>query len=147
MSLRGGDTKKEIIEAIEKAIMKTSLRKVYQCEHCNRNMISAGAMSRHEKFCRYNPQNRHKCFDTCRHLQRSRTLREGSDPFSRYSYSTNLICGVTGIKMYSYLLEKTGNFRPKFLEGLTRAPLECTMHEYMTEKEIERRFNPQDDEN
>ena len=103
-------------------------------------MISAAAMARHEKYCRHNPNNKHKCFDLCRHLLRKRTLIEGKDPFNRYSYQTILSCNNLNIKMYSYLLEKKQtSFRghPIKADGLIRMPLECAHYEYMSESEIE----------
>jgi hypothetical protein len=125
--------------------MKTTLRKVYQCEHCKRNMVSASAMSRHERFCRMNPNNKHKCFDLCRHLKRNIELIDGKDPSSAFSYVTTLKCGVTDIKMYSYLFEKKGNFKPEFLKGLIRMPLDCKLYQYMTDSEYEDRFHPSSD--
>ena len=125
--------------------MKVSLKKVYQCDYCQKNMISAGAMARHEKFCRKNPNNMHKCFDTCRFLVRTKELITGKDPFSPYSYVTTFRCKSTGKKMYSFLFEKTVDFKPKYTKGLMRMPLECNMHSYMTESELEERFNPSDE--
>jgi len=124
--------------------MITAVKKVYQCEHCKKNMLSAGAMSRHEKYCRLNPNNLHKCFDLCRNLTRRRILINGKDPFNSGSYQTVLECKKLNVKMYSYLLEKksTAYFgSPVNFEGLMRMPLQCIHYEYMTESEIEERFN------
>jgi hypothetical protein len=68
---------------------------------------------------------------------------ENRDPESIYSYKTEFSCKKTGAKMYSYLLEKTGNFNKKFTEGLIRMPLICYDHKYMTDSEIEERFYPE----
>ena len=105
--------------------MKTEVRKVYQCEHCKRRMVSAGAMSRHERFCRYNPNNRHKCFDLCEFLERKTELiNEHKDPTNPASYRTVFTCSATGQRMYSYLLEKRANYKPEFIEGLVRMPVD-----------------------
>ena len=121
--------------------MKTNIRKIYQCDYCQKYMLSAGAMSRHEKFCRYKPENKHKCFDQCRFLIRKVELIEGRQPGINQNYKTIFICKSTGRKMYSYLLEKRINFKPSFTEGLMRMPVACNMHAYMTDAEIEKRYN------
>ena len=122
--------------------MKTEVRKVYQCEHCKRRMVSAGAMSRHERFCRYNPENKHKCFDLCRFLTRKTELiNEHKDPTNPASYRTVFTCSATGERMYSYLLEKRANCKPEFIEGLKRMPLDkCGDYKYMTEEQYSERF-------
>lgn len=122
--------------------MKTIIEKVYHCEFCKKYGRSAGAMARHEKYCASRPENRHKCFDECTHLKMSCELINGKYPESRYSYKTVFTCAADGSKLYSYLLEKNMNFKPEFIEGLKRMPVQCAMHKYMTEEEIEQRFNP-----
>lgn len=41
--------------------MKELTKKVYYCDHCKKHGLSKGAMSRHEKWCNYNPENRRAC--------------------------------------------------------------------------------------
>ena len=108
--------------------MKTEMLKVFICEHCERKMFGKGAMSRHERFCRENPYNQHKCFDFCRHLKMD--VRQGSDQFGNYEKHTTMTCMVTGKKMYSYKFEKNTNKPANALNGLERMPLECEFHEY-----------------
>jgi hypothetical protein len=129
--------------------MKTETRKVYQCEHCKKRMLSAGSMARHERFCRMKPENRHKCFDLCRHLKKNRILIDnGRDPFDRNSYKTEFTCDETGYKLYSYLLEKKAslfcNQGIKF-DGMRRMPTSCIHYEYMNESEYAERFEPKED--
>ena len=117
--------------------MKTELRKVYKCDHCRKTMLSAGAMSRHEKYCRAKPENRHKCFDMCRHLKREKMV-------SISGIHTVFTCKKVGVKMYSYLAEKkqTSYFgNPMKVDGLIRMPLECIHFECMSESEYCERFN------
>jgi hypothetical protein len=126
--------------------MKIVTQKVYQCEHCKRIMLSAGVMSRHERFCKQKPENKHKCFDECRNLTRQRVLiNDKGDPSNAYSYKTLFVCKVTGNKMYSYLLEKNMNFKPEFIDGFIRMPIECKSHQYMNETEWEKRFGNKTD--
>jgi len=117
--------------------MKTEVKKVYYCEHCRKHMLSASSMSRHEKYCRNKPENKHKCFDMCRHLKRERMV-------SVKGIQTVFSCKVTGVKMYSYLAEKkqTSYFgNPIKVDGLTRMPLDCKDYEAMSESEYCERFN------
>lgn len=123
--------------------MKAITEKVYHCEHCKKYMLSASSMSRHEKYCRMNPNNKHKCFDLCRHLQKSRVYG------TIYHGVTQFRCAITGEKMYSYLLEKkqTAYFGNKInFDGLIRMPLECNDYRIMSFEEQEKRFNTEIDD-
>ena len=123
--------------------MKTTLEKTYQCEFCKKKGRSAGAMARHERFCKFKPENKHKCFDYCKFLKRTSEILPNSDPESSYSYKTVFTCQSTGLKMYSVLLEKRVDFEPEFIEGLSRMPLQCNMYESMNYIQIEERYNPE----
>lgn len=47
--------------------MKTYVRTVYHCEHCNKISLNKGAMTLHEDKCKRNPVNRSYCIG-CKHL-------------------------------------------------------------------------------
>jgi hypothetical protein len=99
-------------------------------------MLSAGAMSRHEKYCRFNPTNKHACFAMCVHLTRQRLINKP------YGYnSTEFKCALTGQEMYSYQLEKKQSLWPfkKLLHGI-RMPLECNVYKEMTDDQQCDRF-------
>jgi hypothetical protein len=83
-------------------------------------MLSAGAMARHEKYCKMNPSNKHRCFDYCEHLKREveNIQDEGEPPV----HITHFTCAIHGWKMYSYKFEK---YDPTYIKGLIRMPLEC----------------------
>lgn len=119
--------------------MKTELRKVYICEHCDKKMFGAGAMARHEKYCTRNPHNKHKCFDFCKHLLKtSEVVYNGGEPYCRRTVFT---CGKTNKEMYSFILEKHASLWPydKILDGKERMPLECDLFEPMSfEQQCER---------
>ena len=107
--------------------MKTTLEKVYQCEYCfKKKMRSAGAMSRHEKFCTQNPNTWHKCFDYCSHLIKT-SKKVASDYYDEGSaWKTEFTCNVNNKKLYSFKLEKT---YPQYIEiDSERMPLECTYY-------------------
>jgi hypothetical protein len=127
--------------------MKTELRKVYKCEYCGKTMLSAGAMARHEKWCRKNPHNKHKCFALCKFLKRKIVVEDTDGEYGIYHSEFTCKCMDKNKKMYSYLLEKRLAYTfDKIPEGLTRMPLECNMYEEMSWDEQSGRFevnNPQ----
>lgn len=47
--------------------MKTDVRTVHHCEHCNKISLNKGAMTLHEDKCKRNPVNRSYCIG-CKHL-------------------------------------------------------------------------------
>lgn len=129
--------------------MRTTIQKIYHCEHCKKHMLSAASMSRHEKYCRRNPVNMHKCFDMCSFLKRNTELIEGKSPCINSSYRTVFMCLKTYKRMFSYLAEKkaTSYFGcPMKYDDLIRMPLHCKDHQYMSDNEIEKRFGINQDE-
>lgn len=41
--------------------MKELTKKVFYCDYCKKHGLSKSSMSRHEKWCNYNPENRRAC--------------------------------------------------------------------------------------
>ena len=121
--------------------MKTEIKKVYYCELCGKHNLSAATISRHEKHCWNRPENRHKCFDYCKFLEKKRELIPGKSPDDRYGYKTTFTCLSLNRKMYSYLLENKVNFKPEFIEGLTRMPVQCNMWSYNYREENDEDFD------
>jgi hypothetical protein len=115
--------------------MKTELKKVYYCDHCKKHNLSASAISRHEKYCPSNPGNKHKCFDMCKFLERERVFG-GSYPVTKFN------CLKTGVKLYSFILEKHKSIWPYHIkfDGLVRMPLTCDRYLSMSYDQIEERF-------
>jgi hypothetical protein len=109
--------------------MRTQQETIYRCEHCNRPMFGKGAMSRHEKYCKENPNNKHECFDFCKHLNKE--VHSSVDNYENYTKHTDMICEKRDVKMYSFKFEKNYNKPATALNGLERMPLECDLHEYM----------------
>jgi hypothetical protein len=103
--------------------MKTILKNVFYCDHCNKHMINKGAMSRHERFCTQNPNNWHKCFDYCEHLIKTNVLVKSGDEETPPVYKTVFTCKELNKKLYSFLLEKKA---PQYIDpDLERMPLQC----------------------
>jgi hypothetical protein len=120
--------------------MKTELRKVYECEHCGKTMLSAGAMGYHEQWCKKNPKNKHKCFKLCRYLKRNIDV-QWADEEGNGVYKFNFICMKTGRQMYSFHLEKRKkySFRKLPIDAI-RMPLECSLFQEMNLDEQDQRF-------
>lgn len=108
--------------------MKIQQETVYRCEHCNRPMFGKGAMSRHEKYCKENPNNKHKCFDFCKHLEWERNY--AYDDYGNQCGGSNMICTKRNIDMYSFKFEKNVAKPIGALNGLERMPLVCDLHEF-----------------
>ena len=102
--------------------MKTEIGKIYTCEYCNRKMLNKGSMSLHERMCKYNPKNRHKCFQYCRFLNKE--TDEGEIVF----YCGNDDCDFSDKGLYSYKLERFEEGRER-AKSMTRMPLTCEYYE------------------
>lgn len=105
-------------------------RTLYRCDYCMKHRLTKAAAVRHELFCRYNPNNRHKCFD-CEHLVRTDAAAAiGADGELKHEGRQAFTCAKFGHDMYTYVAE-----RRKIVEKLgdvIRMPLECSGHEYET---------------
>ena len=51
-------------------------RKIYQCEHCGKVSLNAGALSQHEKKCHENPKNKPQCWEWCKHYTKTDEKQE-----------------------------------------------------------------------
>ena len=100
--------------------MKETLELVYKCDHCNKAMRSKGAMTLHERMCKSNPKNNHKCFQYCRFLNKDGDGQTGETIF--YCGNKNSIFYFKDL--YSYKLERFC-FNKERISKMTRMPLEC----------------------
>lgn len=107
--------------------MKIEQLTVFICEHCNRKMFGKGAMSRHEKYCKENPNNKHKCFEFCKHLKMEKNYTH--DEWGNNYGGIEFTCMKTGDEMYSYKFEKNTSKPVGILDTLKRMPLECDLYE------------------
>lgn len=98
----------------------------YQCDFCPKASTKAGAMAIHEKKCKHNPNNKHKCFDYCAQLEK---VYMGHN-------RTGFQCKVTGDMMYSFHAENSSIN----ITGLKRMPLQCEHHKYMSDEIVEQYF-------
>jgi hypothetical protein len=111
--------------------MKQTNEKVYRCDHCNKAMVSKGFMVYHEKWCKKNPNNMHKCFEWCTHLRMETEKEEHETEDGTYfvPLEKSFYCEKLEMSLYSYKLEKKlCNRKDEFnkrIEGLQRMPLQC----------------------
>jgi len=104
--------------------MKARQEMVFRCDFCNKSMLSKGAMSLHERMCKENPKNKHKCFQYCVWINRD--FNEGNTVF----YCGCDKCDFFDKDLYSYKLERNYNGQKMIeVEGLTRMPLHCEHYE------------------
>lgn len=111
--------------------MKKIQTTIYQCEYCGRKMFGAGAMGRHEKLCRMNPKNAHKCYEFCKNLMREEiTTPVSSDPEDGRISKTIFYCSKNPSQLlYSYKMEI--RFPQYITPDMIRMPMECDLYEEM----------------
>lgn len=107
--------------------MKIQQETVYRCDYCNKHMLGKGAMVRHEKWCKMNPKNAHKCFEFCKHLKKTTNYKY--DDYGNQCGGTTMLCKKRNVYMYSFKYEKNIHKPVNALEGLERMPLECELYE------------------
>jgi hypothetical protein len=99
--------------------MKALARTIYRCDFCTKHRLTKGAAERHERFCKNNPANKHRCFD-CQNLQ----VTEGKSPDGRSC--KQFTCQAFERRLYSYIAEKRGMLYEHILgPDAMRMPLEC----------------------
>lgn len=123
----------------------------YKCEHCSKFYLQKRWIERHEKFCHKNPNNQHKCFQFCKHLEK---ITHSIDDSERSSGTyTEFRCKKLDKYLYSFKAEKhTNPFLMERLDGCERMPLECSDYSdanyvpdqyFMAEPEVDLRdFQP-----
>ncbi len=103
--------------------MKETKEKVYRCDFCNKAIIQKGSMTLHERMCKKNPKNKHKCFQYCKHL-----IKE-----ENYNGSKSFTCALNNdIDLYSFKLERFKHNTER-IEKMSRMPLECNKYELSDE--------------
>lgn len=110
--------------------MIKSVETIFKCDHCNKISRSAGAMSRHEKYCNKNPEFHHPCF-FCSHLETEQVhiplyvnYNDGTEEAPCLRTSTEFYCKKREIYLHPKKAELTeiGEIAENFGELM---PLEC----------------------
>ena len=119
--------------------MRTTNEKVYRCDYCNRAIVSKGSMTVHEKMCKNNPENKHKCFEYCKHLIKSTKTMDFGDE-DDILLITEFTCSITGNKMKSYKVKRNSVLLNE-TKHLIFMPLKCDLYE----AEVGHDFSEQED--
>lgn len=104
--------------------MKITETTVYECGFCGKKQYRKCDMSKHEKWCKKNPNNDHKCFQYCTHLVRDREIFDDTEGYEKTRRT--FTCSLLNKKMYSYIAERRGIVSN--LSGCERMPLECDFY-------------------
>jgi hypothetical protein len=108
--------------------MKETKEKVYRCDFCNKAIIQKGSMTLHERMCKKNPKNMHKCFQYCKHLIKD-TATTCDDDGNRVNVGFSFSCALNpDVEMFSYKLERFKSNAGR-IEKMLRMPLECDKYE------------------
>lgn len=100
--------------------MKETLETIYRCDYCNKAMRNKGAMTLHERMCKSNPENDHKCFQYCKFLLKDTDEQDGSVFFDCENEKSE----YHNKDLFSYKLERFC-FNKDRISKMTRMPLQC----------------------
>lgn len=122
---------------------------LYICEYCKKKYFIKRFAEHHEKFCRKQPSNDHKCFQHCVHLTKgyeNYTTEDGDgwqeNPVQRVTFK----CEKTGKFLYSVIAEKL-NIVPTYNDydavgrEYERMPLECDLYLDQIDADINEHLN------
>jgi len=104
---------------IFKTPMITKTIPIHFCDYCRKYYIRKHACEKHEKYCRLNPTNNHKCFTGCYYLER----------YKKEGHITVFNCKKKNQLMYSYIAERI-NHQHLYDDEFIRMPLKCKDHTY-----------------
>ncbi len=94
---------------------------IYICQYCGKKSVYRNQITMHERTCKSNPKNWHKCFQYCEHLEKDSSHEYGEKHFT---------CALLGNKkMYSFKLEYRIHENKGRIERLERMPLKCKHYE------------------
>lgn len=108
--------------------MITQETTIYKCEHCGKKQFRKCDMSRHEKWCKKKPENKHKCFQFCVYLKKDTEEIEGTGNIWEERGNVTrctFTCEKTMQRMYSFIAERRGI---PMHDGEVRMPTECDMY-------------------
>ncbi len=102
--------------------MKTETMVIYTCEFCGK-YYKTKYCKFHETYCKQNPNNKHKCFEFCNHLERIKeAILDYNGERTTGFFPTSFWCRKKNTYLYSYIAEK--NKHPD-LNDCNKMPLEC----------------------
>jgi hypothetical protein len=105
--------------------MKIETVSVFTCDYCGKKQFRKCDMSVHEKWCKLNPNNQHKCFQYCKHLIKTEEEYEGTTYDEVFiGLRTIFTCDILKQGMYSFIAERR-KLPIVNEENTVRMPLEC----------------------
>lgn len=110
--------------------MKEKTTKIYECDHCPKYYKRKHAAIKHEKYCRNNPANKHRCFEFCGHLSKVERVEECQYYDRKYK---TFVCDITGDEMHSYIAERRGM---EICDETERMPIKCENYKHEGEFSI-----------
>lgn len=112
--------------------MKTYIGNIYQCEFCGKKSAWKHVITNHEKICKSKPDNKHKCFQYCQHLEKITggiLKHHYEDLMVEFDYEETekyeFRCAISKKLMYSYKLERQNIKNEERISKLERMPLKC----------------------
>jgi len=110
--------------------MKTEIKEIYKCDHCNKLYQIKRFSEYHEKICRYNPANNRSCygcnFFTKKEIEVSSLIFDGFD----WSRKVNLFyCNKKRTFLYPPKNGIKGNVYDLGDEANEPMPVECDLFE------------------
>jgi len=101
--------------------MKTEIKEVYKCEHCNKLYQIKRYALEHEKSCSKNPENKKACLDGCTFLiKKDAKVYIGIDHYYTgepvYENRTLLYCEHKKIFLYPPKSEHKQNYYTEFYD-------------------------------
>jgi hypothetical protein len=103
--------------------MKEYIGKIFECKYCGKKSAWKTVIVNHEKICKENPNNKHKCFDFCEHLIKDVNYDDSGIK------ETTFYCPKIDKSLYSYKVERCQHMFRHVISKKTRMPLECNFYE------------------
>lgn len=110
--------------------MKTKIKAVHQCDHCNKKLFVKPAMEKHERHCYKNPTNRVAC-EGCDFLKETK-IEYAVDYYGQESMRTSrsFVCAKLNKVLFPRVVERKELHLkyPETFEGQEPMPRDC--HEF-----------------
>lgn len=111
--------------------MKTELKEIYKCDHCNKLYQIKSCAIAHELICSKNPTNHRPCF-ICAHLEKKETIYYYDTYCGENKKTINLLhCAVIDSFLYPPKVESKKNWFDLGDKHNEPMPKECDKQEYV----------------
>lgn len=102
-------------------------QKIFCCEFCNKKHYRQNVITLHERQCRNNPKNKHKCFQYCKFLKKHNDIFDENElNYPAEFRCINVKCELYNKLLYSFKYERYNrNIENIEQNNLIRMPLIC----------------------